>query len=390
MFPDKESGDNISGKGLYIMRILFAGGGTAGHINPAIAVANYIKEKETDCEVLFVGTKEGMETTLVPKQGYNIKYITIHGFERKLNFKNIKTGMEIFSSIRAAKKIIRDFKPDVVMGTGGYVTGPVLYAAHKLKIPTLVHESNAYPGVTVRILSHFVDVIALAMKEAAEFLPKGKKIEVTGNPIRPSILKCNQFEAKRVLGLDERKVVLIFGGSLGANKINMVAADWIAETAKDGRYQILMSAGKNNQYETVMERLKNNGFNVEKNGHVKIYEYIYDMDLALNAADLIIARSGSSVCEMTALGKPAVLIPSPYVAGNHQEHNARALEASGGAVVITEAELSVDVLKRTASQILDNDERLRTMSKNAKSIGICDATDKLYDILKKIMVRCKP
>ena len=157
------------------MRILFAGGGTAGHINPAVAVANFIKEKEENCEFLFVGTKEGMESTLVPKQGFDIKYINIHGFERKLNLRNVKTVFEIFSSVSKAKKIIKEFRPDVVMGTGGYVTGPVMYAAHSLKIPTLVHESNAYPGVTVRISARFVDVVALGMKEAAFFLPESKK-----------------------------------------------------------------------------------------------------------------------------------------------------------------------------------------------------------------------
>ncbi len=366
------------------MRILFAGGGTAGHINPAVAVANYVKSKEENCEFLFVGTKEGMESTLVPRQGFDIKYINIHGFERKLDLKNVKTLFEIFSSISKAKKIIKDFKPDVVMGTGGYVTGPVMYAAHSLKIPTLVHESNAYPGVTVRLSSRFVDVVALGMKEAAGFLPDSKKIEVTGNPIRPSILGGNQFEAKRRLELDERKVILIFGGSLGANKLNMAAADWIADTIEEKKYQIIMSAGRNNQYSGVMERFAQRKTDLNKYNHVKVYEYIYDMDLALNAADLIIARSGSSVSEMTALGKPAILIPSPYVAGNHQEHNARAVEASGGAVVITEDELSADILKKSVDKILGDDDRLRGMSRGAKSIGICDATEKIYNILKRL------
>ncbi len=222
------------------------------------------------------------------------------------------------------------------------------------------------------------------MKEAAAFLPKSKRIEITGNPIRPSILKSNQADAKKSLGLDERKVILVFGGSLGANKINETVADWISSDAKDGKYQIIMSTGKNNQYEKVIERLEKNGFDLEINRHVNVHEYIYDMDLALNAADLIIARSGSSVSEMTALGKPAILIPSPYVAGNHQEHNARAVEASGGAVVITETELSPELLRKTVGRILDDDATLHEMSKNAKKIGICDATGKLYGILKEL------
>lgn len=364
------------------MRILFAGGGTAGHINPAIAVANYIKEKEPESEFLFVGTREGMESTLVEKSGYPIKYIKIHGFERKLDFRNIKTAAEILTSVAASKKIIKEFAPDAVMGTGGYVTGPVLYAAHLLKIPTLVHESNAFPGVTIRILSKVVDTVALGMREAADFLPHCRRIEVTGNPIRPSILSCDGFTAKRKMGLGSEKTVLIFGGSLGADKINECAVDWISKTAKDEKYQIIMSTGKFHQYQKVMDRFAKNGIDLKKYPKIRVEEYIYDMDLALNAADLIIARSGSSVSEMTALGKPAVLIPSPYVAGHHQEHNARAVEKSGGAVVIDEDKLTAARLAETAENILDNDERLVEMSRDARSIGITDATDKIYRILK--------
>ncbi len=366
------------------MRVLFAGGGTAGHINPAIAVADFISEKEPGSEFLFVGTEEGMESALVPKRGFPIKFIKIHGFERSLSLKNVKTVCEIFSGVHDAKRIIRGFGPDVVMGTGGYVTGPVLYAAAALGVPTLVHESNAFPGVTVRILSHYVDIVALGMKEAAEFIPKSKRLEVTGNPIRPSILRTNQFEAKRVLGLDERKTVLIFGGSLGASTLNDAAADWISAEAARGRYQIIMSTGKNHQYDRVTARLKKNGTDIERYKNVRVSEYIYDMDMALNAADLIIARSGSSVSEMTALGKPAILIPSPYVAGNHQLHNAEAVAASGGAVIIRESELSSARLAKTADAILENDERLRKMSRGAASIGITDATDKLYALLSEI------
>lgn len=366
------------------MRILFTGGGTAGHINPAVAVANFIKEKEPDSQFLFIGSENGMEATLVPKQGYDIKFIKIHGFERKLSLKNVKTLAEIFDGISRVKKIIKEFKPDVVMGTGGYVTGPVLLAASMMKIPTLVHEANAYPGVTVRLLARFVDVVALSMAEAKKFIPACRRIEVTGNPVRPSILATDQFAAKRKLGLDERKVILIFGGSLGAEKINSVAVDWICDIVDQNKYQIIMSTGKNNQHESVMKKFRDKGINPEDYPALSVSEYIYDMDLALNAADLIIARSGGSVSEMTALGKAAILIPSPYVAGNHQEHNARAVEASGGAVVICESELSRDTLGKTVEHILDNDDVLREMGRGSKSIGIPDATDKIYTILKEI------
>lgn len=366
------------------MRILFAGGGTAGHINPAIAIANFIKEKEPDSEFLFIGTEKGMESSLVPRSGYDIKFIRIHGFQRKLSFKNIKTVGEIFGGIGRVRKIIKDFKPDVVVGTGGYVAGPALAAAAMMKLPTLVHEANAYPGVTIRILSHFADVVALSMAEAAKFVPKAKRIEITGNPVRPSILAENQSSAKAKLGLGDEKVILIFGGSLGAEKINQVATDWISGVVAEEKYQIIMSTGKNNQFEKVMNRFKSNGIETEKYKKLMVSEYIYDMDLALNAADLIIARSGGSVSEMTALGKAAILIPSPYVAGNHQEHNARAVEKSGGAVVISESELCVDKLGAAVGHILEDEGVLEKMSRGSKSIGIPDSTERIYKILKEL------
>ncbi len=367
------------------MRILFAGGGTAGHINPAVAIANYIKQKEPQSEFLFIGTKEGMESALIPKQGYEIEFIKIHGFKRSLSPSNIKTILELIGGVSRARKIIKRFKPDAVVGTGGYVSGPVLLAAATMKIPTLVHEANAFPGVTVRMLAGFVDVVALGMKDAAKFLKKNCRIEVTGNPVRPSILACDKKTAKEKLNMDERQTVLIFGGSLGAEKINSVAVDWISTVAEKRNLQIIMSTGRNNHYAGVVERFNKNGIQLEKYPEIRVSEYIYDMDLCLNAADVIIARSGGSVSEMTALGKAAILIPSPYVAGNHQEHNARAVERSGGAVVICENDLSLETLKEAADRILENKDVLEKMSKASEKIGIKDATDKIYNILKDLL-----
>ncbi len=367
------------------MRVLFAGGGTAGHINPAIAVANYIKEQEPYSEFLFIGTENGMEKTLVPRMGFDIKFIKIHGFKRSLSFDNVKVMAELVTGTRHAMQIIKEFKPDVVIGTGGYVAGPVLLAASMLKIPTVVHESNAYPGVTVRMLAKIVDVVALGMGEAANFLSSKACIKVTGNPVRPSILAGDKMTAREKLGLDSRKVVLIFGGSLGAEKINSVAVEWISKIADSRKYQILMSTGKNNQYDRVKKLFEERNIDLEKYPEIKVSEYIYDMDLALNAADLIIARSGGSVSEMTALGKAAILIPSPFVAGNHQEHNARAVEKSGGAIVISQAELSLESLSQAADSILCDAEVLERMSRCSKSIGITDATDKIYKIMNELI-----
>ena len=368
------------------MRILLTGGGTAGHINPAVSIAEIVKQKEEKPEILFIGTEGGMEKELIPRYGYDIKFINIHGFRRSLSLKNLKVAGELLTSIRKSKKIIKEFKPDVVVGTGGYVTGPVLYAASKMKIPTMVHESNAYPGVTVRLLSDKVDIVALAMKEARKYLKNPKRIEITGNPIRQSIVEINKEEARKKLGLDDRKTVLIFGGSLGADYFNSVVCDYISECIAEGKdYNFIMSAGKNNRYEKLYNRFKNNGINPNTEKNLTLTEYIYDMEYALNAVDLIIARSGSSVSEMLAAGKPCVLVPSPNVAGNHQEHNARAVEEKGAAVVITEDKLNAESLKEKANSILDNDDLREKMSIAAKNAAVTDATERLYALILQLI-----
>lgn len=367
------------------MRLLLTGGGTAGHINPAVAIANIVSQKEKS-EILFIGTEEGMEKDLVPVNGYKIKFIKIHGFERKLSFENIKVCAELLKAVGDSKKIIKEFMPDVVAGTGGYVTGPVLYAAAKMKIPTLVHESNAYPGVTVRLLSDKVDIVALAMKAAEKYLKNPKRVEITGNPIRSSIMNVSKEEARKRLGIgEEKKAVLIFAGSLGAEYFGNIAADYAADTLKK-RNDIffIISSGKNNRYESLKERFKERGIDAEKEKNLIFREYIYDMENAINAADLIIARSGSSVSETLAAGKPSVLIPSPNVAGNHQEHNARAVEAAGAAKVITEDKLNLKSLKETADNILDNKAVLDKMSAAAKAAAITDAAERLYSLLNEI------
>ena len=366
------------------MRLLLCGGGTAGHINPAVAVADIVKQKEEKCEILFVGTEEGMEKSLIPLNGYNIKFIKIHGFKRKISTHNFKVIKELIKAIEESKKIIKDFRPDVVLGTGGYVTGPVLFAASLLKIPCMVHESNAYPGVTVRLLSKRVDVVALAMREAEKFLKSPKRVEITGNPIRPSIISITREEAREKLKLGDKKTVLIFGGSLGAEHFNDVVCDYICDEVKENRINFIMASGKNNQYQRLIGRFNSNGINPSDYENLRVSEYIFDIEYALNGADMIIARSGSSVSEMLAAGKPAILIPSPNVAGNHQEHNARAVEAAGAAVVICEDSLNKNSLKTAAESILFDDINLKNMSAAAEKAAITDAAERLYALLNEI------
>ncbi len=368
------------------MRILLTGGGTAGHINPALAMADFIKEKEEDTQVLFVGTKNGMEKTLVPKSGYGIEFIKVKGFKRSLSPSNIKNVFDAVVSVAKTKKIIKKFKPDIAIGTGGYVTGPVIMAAAKMKVPTLVHESNAYPGVTVRMLAGYANVVAVAMEAASQYIKGAKRIEVTGNPLRPELFKTTPKKAKEVLSLDSRPVILVFGGSLGASYFNTQVISWIGSLENKEKYQIIMSAGKNNYSRALLE-FEEQGIDLKKHTNIRVLDYIYDMASALNACDIIIGRSGSSVSEMTALGKPAILVPSPNVAGNHQEHNARAMENCGAAKMILEKDFNAESLKKTVEEILDNKDVYSKMERAAKETGVLDAADRLYKIVKELTAK---
>lgn len=368
------------------MRLLFAGGGTAGHINPALAIANYFCEKEPSCEVRFVGTREGLETGLVPRSGYPLEFIKVHGFARSLTAKNIKNLLELPGAVHEANKIIKNFRPDAVIGTGGYVCGPVLYAAARRGIPTLIHESNAYPGVTTRLLANHVDVVALGVEDAKKYLSKAKNIRVTGTPLRSSLLEVTPAAARHQLGLDDRPFLVFFGGSLGARDFNRTVADWIAQNGAAGRYQILMATGKRNHYEEVMQHLEEMGVALRQMPHVKICEYIYNMDVVMAAANLLICRAGAStLCELTALGKASVLVPSPYVTGNHQEHNARAVERGGGAVVLTEDEFTPHRLDETVRRLVTHEDVLKTMERHAAQMGHLDALDVLYHQIKDLI-----
>ncbi len=368
------------------MKILFAGGGTAGHINPALAIANYIKEQKADTEVRFVGTAEGLEASLIPHSGYALDIIRVHGFERKLSFATVKTMLEIPPAVIASRRIIKKFKPDMVVGTGGYVCGPVLYAAAKMGIPTLVHESNAYAGITTRILAKYVDTVAIGMEAARDRISGAKNIVFTGNPVRPSILSADRGAARKKLSPDDKPFIVIFGGSLGARDFNAAAVDWICSVADTDKYRILMGTGKNNQYGAVCERFLKNGIDIEKYEDITVSEYIYDMDIAMNAADLVISRAGAStLAELTAIGKPAILVPSPYVTDNHQEHNARAIEAGGGAVVICEKDLNADTLGEAVEEITKSTTRISNMKKASAKMGVPNSTAEIYKEIMRLI-----
>lgn len=367
------------------MRVIFAGGGTAGHINPAIAVAKYIKKTHKDAQILFIGTKKGLEKTLVPKEGFEIRFIDVTGIKRSLNPQNLASVARAFLAYSKSKNIIKKFQPDIVIGTGGYVSGPVLAAAAKLKIPTLIHEQNVSPGLTSKMLSGMVDTVCISFEESRKRFPKAKNIVCTGNPLREELFGENATVARAKLGLDERPFIVSFGGSLGAKKINDSILNFIIRTKGRSDFQILMATGKN-QYDEVLEFLKENNITSENSPHIKVVEYIHNMEEVLNGADIVIARAGAiTVSEITALGKAAILIPSPNVTDNHQEYNARALENMGAAIVFTENELSEEMFARTITELASDREILSKMSKCSMAMGIKDGTEKIHKEVEKLI-----
>lgn len=370
------------------MRVMLAGGGTAGHINPALAIAGFIKEKQPDAEFLFVGNRGGMEETLVAQAGYDMKLITISGFKRKLTPKdiieNIKTVKRTITSSHEAKKIIAEFKPDICIGTGGYVSGPVVRTAAKMGVPCIIHEQNAYPGITNKMLSKNVSKVMLAVPDAKKHFDSGVDFAVTGNPVRGKILTADKEESRKKLGLDSRPLVLSFGGSLGARKINEAVAGLIARSGKDGKYQHIHAYGKYGLW--FPDLVKEKGTDISDCSNLDVREFINDMDVCMAAADLVICRAGAiTLSEIQAMGKPAILIPSPNVAENHQYHNAMALVNAGAADIIEEKDLTEELLIEKVDNMLSTPEKLSKYAANAKKSAIIDANERIYSVIKNVL-----
>ena len=370
------------------MKILFAGGGTAGHINPALAVAGTVCEREPDASVLYVGAKGGMEERLVPKAGYEFKSVTISGFQRKLSWanvkKNVKTAVHLFTSTAEAKKIIQEFRPDVCVGTGGYVSGPVIREAMKLGVPALIHEQNAFPGVTNKALSKKAAYTMLAVADAQKYLPPEARCVLTGNPVRPAVLRASREEARRKLGLDSRPLILSFGGSLGARRVNEAAADLLAWSIRQGRFQHIHAFGQWGRWFPGLLREK--GVDLAAHPEIDVREYIDNMPECLAAADLVICRAGAiTLSELQAQGRASILIPSPNVAENHQYHNAMVLQNHDAAVVLQEKELTPQLLRETVQRLTDDPAVLRRLGKNAQAMAILDANERIYQELLALL-----
>ena len=361
------------------MRVILAGGGTGGHINPAISIADYAKAHNDNFEALFIGTQRGLEHKLVPKAGYNIKYIDIAGFNRKNLLKNVSVMKKLIKARKDCRRIIREFKPDCVVCTGGYVSGPVIMAAAKEGIPSLIHEQNVYPGLTVKGSEKYVKYLAVSFDETVKLMKEKDKCVVTGNPIRTEIITANKESAREKLGIDI-PFVLAFGGSLGAQRINDTVVSIIPKLKENGGIKLLFGTGERN-YENVKNAAYANGL-TDEDKDIEIIPYIDNMAEVMAAADIVIARSGAiTVSELAAMGKPSILIPSPNVVRNHQEQNAREFEKAGAAAVITEDELTSERLYNEIIRMLGDDNCLKNMSNNLKAIAKTDALEKIYELM---------
>lgn len=363
-----------------MLKVLIAGGGTGGHINPGIAIAKKIKQHNTDAKIIFAGTSRGLETELVPKEGFELKLIRVKGFRRKLSLDTLVSVKELFLGFIEARKLIKSFRPDVVIGTGGYVCGPVLLNAALIGIPTMIHEQNAYPGVTNKLLSRFVNAVAISFKESEKYFKSARKVILTGNPIRGEVLLADRRKSRKTLGINpDRPLVSIVGGSLGAEKINNVVCAMLKKYNKEISFNIMFATGKK-QYDKVMKLV--GGLDIPL---FKVVPYIYNAGEVYSASDLMICRAGAIICsELTAIGLPSVMIPSPNVTENHQEFNARSLEKNGAAKVVLEKDLDEDLLYKIINELLFDRNILAEMRKKAKEMGITDAADKIYAMLYEL------
>lgn len=361
-------------------RILISGGGTGGHIYPAIAIANAWKERHPGSEILFVGAQGKMEMQKVPEAGYPIKGLPVAGLQRSLSLANLSFPIKLLKSLKMASQIVKDFQPDAVVGVGGYASGPVLFAAQRKGIPTLVQEQNSYAGLTNKLLAKRANTICVAYPEMEQFFPL-EKIHLTGNPVRKDILdlKDKKDKALEHFGLNtEKPVILILGGSLGARTLNQAMLQDMAILEKDG-YQVLWQSGKF-YFKEMSEKLAESGLK-----HIHLREFIREMDLAYAAADLIVSRAGAlSVSELSLVGKPVIFIPSPNVAEDHQTKNAMAFVNRQAAVLLKDSE-AVGRLREMVNDLMKDESRSTQLGQNMRALAKPEATESIINELEKLV-----
>lgn len=369
------------------MRVIFTCGGTAGHVNPALAAAQVFTREHPDCEILFVGAKGGMEIRLVGQAGYPIKTVNVSTLERAWSWKiikhNVKSVLKVPVSRHEATAILKEFKPDLVVGTGGYASFPAVSEAARRGIPCAIHESNAYPGLTTRALADKVDLVMVGFPEAADYYTTAKKVVVTGTPVRGEFFSLNREQARRELGLtDDRPLVVSFWGSQGARMMNEMTVDFVQRWSEENRpFHYIHSAGRN--YETMIGDLKSRGVSVTAD---ELRPYIDNMPVVMAAADLVICRAGASTLgELTALGKPAILVPSPYVAANHQYKNAKVLADRGGVLLLEEKGCTGGLMYDKTTELLADGIARAGMGRALKELATPHAAEDIYRELMKIL-----
>lgn len=367
------------------MRFIVTGGGTGGHIYPALAIADGMRRRYPDCAIIYIGTARGLEAELVPAAGVDFHKVRAAAIRRSLSPQNLKVPLEVAAGYRESRRLIKSFGPNAVAGTGGYVCGPVMLAAARMKIPTLIHEQNALPGVTNRILARFVDRVAVTFEDSLKYFPARTRPRLTGLPVRAEVLTAGRAAARVRFGVqDEELLVLSFGGSQGAKSINRAVADASWWVAGQRGLKWLHVTGRG-QYDSFMDMLKRSGTAAVPD-NLAVEPYMYEMPEALAAADLVVGRAGAaSIAEITARGLPALLVPFPYAAANHQEHNARALTERGAAAMILDADFSGVALIAELEKLLHEPERLKAMAASSLSLGRPRALDDIIDALAEIL-----
>lgn len=368
------------------MKYIISGGGTGGHIYPALAIAKEIKDSDKNADILYIGTKEGLEAELAPKEGIKFQTIRVKGLPRKINKNSFIAIRELLGGLKDSQKIIKDFKPDIVIGTGGYVCGPIVYKAAKNNIPTIIHEQNAFPGITNKILSRYVDKVATTFDEASKYFQYPDKVVNTGNPIRREILNKDKDISYKILNIDSKKpFILSFGGSGGQKKLNDAILDILLNNTWKENYQLVHVTGKR-LYDSFMKEIEEKDIKINKN--IRILPYLYEMPDALNIADLLISSSGAiTLAETSAIGLPSILVPKSYTAENHQEYNARAFESTGASIVILEKDLTGNILNETINNIIQDHNKRQIMSINSKKMGNIDATKEIYKLIYEMIAK---
>ena len=370
------------------MKVIIAAAGTGGHINPGIAIAGIIEKEYPNSDIRFIATGKKLEEDLISKAGYKSYAIDAYGFSKKISIDNMKKTIKTIRGFSQAKKILKEFKPDIVIGTGGYICGAVISSAHKLGIPTLLHESNAYPGLAIRLLAKKTDTILVGIEEAKNGLKKAKRVVYTGTPTKVEQLNLSVAKRKKILSElnlnDKLPIVLVFGGSQGAKKINDCIID-IIKNKNNNNYQIVWSTGKE-QFDIIKNELKKSKINIEKINNVKALPYIYNMGEVLTISDLVVARSGAlTLTELALLGKPAIFIPLPSSSANRQEDNARVFEKNNAAKIILNNEVTGSNLNDMINEIVSDKSMLKNMSLASKKLAVYDVEDRIKNEIKRLV-----